>query len=225
GDINKRLVSGITINHVERPLDFINDVLTGWLLDRDKCEVEGTDLGKVYVSIAGGKSYVWMIDDRTYMLAGSHKPTFAVYLKRYPSVLPIDLKIDREAWMRREVAGSIKRLEKYAAAEPDDKEQSAYQNEYQYLCRFVEQIDNAPFLWGWLKKISKDEERYHFSEVKDWWEKNHARYSLRKYAPIPVLDVTREGHGGHKNTDDEVTKKFRERSQFYWRSKRVGKGN
>ncbi|MDD2230384.1 MAG: hypothetical protein PHY48_13345 [Candidatus Cloacimonetes bacterium] len=42
GDINKRLVSGITINHVERPLDFINDVLTGWLLDRDKCEVEGT---------------------------------------------------------------------------------------------------------------------------------------------------------------------------------------
>jgi len=224
GLVDRKIISGVTIGRADEPFDFINDYLGKFLINRHQCEVQGTEYGKVCVSIADGKSYVWMIDDRTYMLVGSHKETFAAYLKRYPSILPVDLKIDREAWMRREVAGSIQRLEAYAAAEPDDKEQSAYQNEYQYLCQFIEQIDNAPFLWGWLKKISKDEERYHFSVVREWWEKNQERYALRKHAPIPVREVTREGHGGHKNTDDEVTKKFRERSQFYWRSRRVGKG-
>ncbi len=218
-DPNKRMVAGAEISRADQPMVF-DDILGKYYSGNARMKVVGDKPGEVVVRFGNYLAALWMSDERTFMLVNGREEVIQAYLKRYPSILPVNTELDQTGWCRRQVVRLIEQLENHADKETDDKEQSDYQNTYQTLCRFIKPVPDAPIIRAHIKKISKDEERYHNVMVKKWWTDNRNRFTLRPQAPVLGITMLKEAHSGTKDKDDDVTAEFRRRARNYWAERR-----
>lgn len=213
-------IANIRIMHADDPVDFDHDMLGREIAARRQLKVEGDEAGRVIISIDGGHSYLWPVNDRLFISTGRDERSREAYLARYPSSLPVGYRIDRTAWCRAEVTNCMRRLEASLEADVAEGEQSPYQIEYRYLLQLVEPIEGAPMLFPSIEHMTRDQERYHFARVSAWWARERDRFVLRIGAPIHLLKVDAEGAGGIRNVDQ--MKEFQARSEAYWQRKRNG---
>ncbi|MCX5670257.1 MAG: hypothetical protein NTU94_02910, partial [Planctomycetota bacterium] len=59
--------------------------------------------GQVVVTSLGGGAVTWKAGPRTHYHVSGAPAVIEAYLKRVPSILPADYRLDTDAWMREEV--------------------------------------------------------------------------------------------------------------------------
>jgi hypothetical protein len=187
----RSLPGAVAIVYLADQADGLDHDYLWYLMLAEGARVTKQEEGQTLVASVDGKIVTWKAGPRQYLrVTGGGKTIVDAYLKKFPSVLPADYKVDKEVWLREEVRRTLGRL-RASAAGPDDGS-NRYLWEYLYLCRLVEPVKSAPLLPPWDVRLEPEVRQYHFSLIWAWWEKSKADFRLRDGAPLPrtVLDRT-----------------------------------
>lgn len=167
-----------------------HDFLRPFMMARG-AKVKRLEDGQVLVTDERGRLCAWKAGKRVYCYVDRDPADiFGAYLKKHPSSLPRDYRIDRAAWLGKEVVLCVERMT--GIVEEDRDVGSRYLDEYTYLCRFVDPIKGAPLLPASSVVLDEPTRKYHYDLVKEWWGKHKADFKLRDKAPISLSRVLKE---------------------------------
>ena len=155
-----------------------------------------------------GRAVAWKTDKKTYYeCSGYALPVIRAYLKKFPSILKTDVRFDEQEWKRKEMDICLKHLEKHARAGKKDD----YLILYGYMIRFFKPIKGAPAFSRRNIELSPKELAYHFSLIKEWWNKNRETFHFKPGRVLTGWEIGK--YNVYKKRGASVIKDFRKRAE------------
>lgn len=164
---------------------------------------------QVLVTNNDNNIFAWKANPREYYQVSSvDNVVLEAYLKKFPSILPRDYKVDEKAWKSKEVEMCINRMRE-DATQKEDKD-NKYMKDYIYLVRFIEPILGAPLAPPWKVKLTVEDRLRHFEVISKWWEKNKDKVMLRPGRPLSHEEVLHLIPESNMESAEVALKKFKE---------------
>lgn len=165
--------------------------------------------GQVVVVSNSGNITSWKTNSRTYYrVSNEDHVVLEAYLKKFPSILPKDYKVDEKAWKKEEVGMCLERM-KEDSMQKEDKN-NRYLWDYIYISRFIEPIPGAPLGPPWKIQLTEEDRMRHFYVISKWWEKNKDKVTLRPGRPLSHEAALHLIPESNMESAEVALKKFRE---------------